>query len=101
VWTKLHAADRIVAHTDGFGACHTAASAGGFAPPVDRVVGEALQMDGGHLTGTLKLLKVGSDRRSPAGTGSRVPSWPAGIRLQEGHDVVVDPGHGRGSRPSR
>jgi hypothetical protein len=33
-WTKPHAADRIVAHADGFGACHTAASAGGCAPPV-------------------------------------------------------------------
>ena len=36
---------------------------------VGRVVGQALQMAGGHLTGTLKLLKVVSDRRSPAGTG--------------------------------
>jgi hypothetical protein len=35
---------------------------------VDRVVGEALQMAGGHLTGTLKLLGVVSDRRRPAGT---------------------------------
>jgi hypothetical protein len=30
---------------------------------VDRIVGEALQMAGGHLTGTLKLLTVVSDRR--------------------------------------
>jgi hypothetical protein len=36
---------------------------------VDRVVGQALPMVGGHLTGTLKLLKVVSDRCSPAGTG--------------------------------
>jgi hypothetical protein len=100
MWTKLHAADRIVAHTDGFGACHTAASAGGFAPPVDRVVGEALQMDGGHLTGTLKLLNVVSDRRSPAGLVRR-QQLASGYTIQEGHDVVVDPGHGRGSRPSR
>jgi hypothetical protein len=35
----------------------------------DRIVGQALPMAGGHLTGTLKLLKVVSDRRSPAGTG--------------------------------
>ena len=37
---------------------------------VDRVVGQALPMVGGHLTGTLKLLKVVSDRRVPPG---RVP----------------------------
>jgi hypothetical protein len=74
VWTKCgpsRAAHRIAAHADGFGACHTAASAGGLAPPVDRVVGEALQMAGGQLTGTLKLLKVVSARRRPAGTVPR------------------------------
>ena len=38
-------------------------------PNVDRVVGQALQMPGGHLTGTLKLLHIVSDRRSPTGTG--------------------------------
>jgi hypothetical protein len=34
---------------------------------VDRVDGEALPMAGGHLTGTLKLLKVVSDRAVPPG----------------------------------
>jgi hypothetical protein len=71
-WTKPHVADRIVAHADGFGACPTAASAGASRCRVDRVVGEALQMDGGRLTGMLKLLKVVSDRRSPAGTGPAI-----------------------------
>jgi hypothetical protein len=47
---------------------------------VDRVVGEALQMDGGHLTGTLKLLNVVSDRCSPAGTG---PASAAGQRVHD------------------
>jgi hypothetical protein len=47
---------------------------------VDQVVGEALHMAGGHLTGTLKLLKVISDRRSPAGIG---PACAAGQRVHD------------------
>jgi hypothetical protein len=70
MWTKLHAADRIVTLLTLWclppGHVGRRLHAAGW---MDRVVGEALQMDGGHLTGTLKLLKVVSDRPSPAGTG--------------------------------
>jgi hypothetical protein len=41
-------------------------------------------MAGGHLTGTLKLLKVVSDRRRPAADWSRVRSCPAGTDSRRG-----------------
>jgi hypothetical protein len=100
MWTKPRAADRIAAHADGFGACPR--------PPrqaawrrVDRVVGEALQMAGGHLTGTLKLLKVVLDRRRPAGDWSRVRSWPAGTDSRRGMTSPSIQAMGVGAYPQR
>src|SRR5215207_5655795 len=62
------------------------------APPGARVVGEALQMAGGHLTGTLKLLNVVSDRPVPPG---RVPR----AQLASGYTIPGGAWRRRRSRP--
>jgi hypothetical protein len=86
VWTKPHAADPIVAHADGFGACHTATSAGGCAPlgGPGRWRGAADGRRPPHRDAEAAQGRVGP--RSPAGTG---PACAAGQRVHDSRRGVA------------